>query len=72
MDMVERVARALRTDWEYASQEALRERARVIITAMREPTEAMLTAMPGDHEREVYLRDWQAMIDAALSESVAP
>ena len=84
-EMIERVARALRPDAmrlppsESLHQEAL-GLARVAIEAMREPTEAMVSAglfaphLPRDREMDpVIENDWAvtqyaAMIDAALGE----
>lgn len=81
IDMVERVAMALASDMEegfprYTQQRwdqltiparaAFRQRARVAIESMREPTDTMRQAgylVTVDDEVEVY----QAMIDAALT-----
>jgi hypothetical protein len=64
--------------WEQ-QQEPIREMWRTIqreaIEAMREPTEAMLSAAIGTNTaiRSPMWRDgWRAMIDAALAESDAP
>lgn len=42
---------------------------RAVLLALREPSEAMISAMPQDRNRPIYAEDvWQAMIDAALEE----
>lgn len=78
MDMIERVAMALASDMEEGfprftqqrwdqmtalARAAHRQRARVAIEAMREPTLAMRKVSTF----EAAERDWPAMIDAALS-----
>lgn len=59
--------------WEYQPErDHWYHYARAAITAMREPTEAMLD-VGGDwyveHPREDALEKWQAMIDAALADN---
>lgn len=80
MDMIERVARAIRRqkfertgrlkifDATNITQEELAE-ARAAIEAMREPTEEMISAacMTGEIDRPTHA--YVAMIDAALSQS---
>jgi hypothetical protein len=70
MNTVERVARAIveRDEWDDYSpalQDACRKMARRAIAAMREPSEAMLSAADAYvHQENV----WRRMIDAALTE----
>lgn len=46
------------------------EVARAVLEAIREPSEAMVEAIPDDRNTPIYAEDiWQAMIDAALAES---
>ena len=89
-EMIERVAMAIAADiedgfprftqqrWDELtelSRAAMRQRARVAITAMREPTEAMINVdVPlggyGWSDNDCYSADpaqvWQAMVDEAL------
>ncbi len=58
-------------EWDKLDDDTKAERVkqvRAVLTAIREPSEGMIAALPGDHEREVYVADWQTMIDAALTE----
>ena len=67
-EMIERVARAL---YEADGDDTINwpKLARAAIAAMREPTEAMLMESSCNAvETERLVRDWQAMIDAALEE----
>lgn len=79
MDMVEKVARAMREeldiDWPYRGHESLIDVARAAIAAMRDPSESMVEA--GGSAKYSARRDgvdrrtpaiWQAMIDVALGE----
>lgn len=50
-----------------AHQEPYRDDMRAAIYAMREPTEAMIGAMPHGHRGE-FLANWTAALDAAISE----
>lgn len=84
MNMVERVARALRRRWcidafdreSDIGWEGEINNARAAIAAMREPTEAMLDfgACHEDQDHEIFDEGhisrevWHAMIDAALME----
>lgn len=77
--MIERVAQAIAK--ECPCVDDARDAARVAIEAMREPTEAMTRALlflPDCKVNEVFPTAaevggiWRTMIDAALSEDVAP
>jgi hypothetical protein len=71
-DLVKRVARAIAKaanpmPWDMLDEDAVRSyhlQARAAIAAMREPTEAMIEAVP---DVMTASEAWQAMIDAALS-----
>lgn len=71
-EMVERVAtamaRAAKDNWDIPpqSEQTWRELARAAIEAMREPTEAMLSAGEPWSESNGLWRSWGAMIDEAL------
>lgn len=59
---VPRKERGLRESW--SAWMAFREEARAILHTMREPTRAMVRAVPGEYGDA----GWAAMIDAALAE----
>lgn len=67
-EMVERVAKAMRdslgVDWPYTGHEFLMDVAHAAITAMRNPTQAMLDAGPVKPYMDADV--WASMIDAAL------
>ncbi len=72
MTMVERVSRALRKSVDRHEVRLLDEQwnelARVAISAMREPTEAMLACEQRFLSEELgYAEIWRRMIDAALA-----
>lgn len=68
MNMIERVATAI-SGAPFPSKSSLRK-ARAAIEAMRDPTEGMKAAWLGPEPWDQdALKVWQAMIDAALSES---
>lgn len=74
-EMIERAAKALYDPWDHqlCSMERCRKLAREVMTAMREPTAAMIAAglatPDGPPERDFITPEdvvWRAMIDAAL------
>lgn len=75
-DNCDRVAKAFadharELSWDDADDEAreeYREEARLVIAAMREPTDGMLRATWANVDGDAK-SDWYAMIDAALKES---
>jgi hypothetical protein len=93
MDVIEKAARALAgwtpnvTRWEdvchdpkdaKALQASYRNNVRVVLLAIREPSEAMVAAGTEDSGIDGYVNDfhpivpWQAMIDAALECPATP
>lgn len=63
-EMIEKVARAIvKEDGSFTVIDYHRGLARAAIEAMREPTEAMLSAARKQHD---LVGTWQAMIEAAL------
>lgn len=72
-EMSERIAKALRGSWPSLPVEAGDMLARAALEAMREPTEAMITA--GDKAGILGTRGswavWKAMIDEALKSGVS-
>lgn len=71
--MIERIARLLAKEAGYNGDDAWRTReplARKIVGAMREPTEAMWSALyrAGENPELSTGERWTAMIDAALAE----
>ncbi len=64
--MVERVARVLAIEADHNNWEEFVPDARMAILAMREPTEAMLSALPYPGPEDYPTAIWQAMIDEAL------
>lgn len=69
--MIERVAQVLIARCERIGEDRLRETARVVVEAMREPTDAMAEAAylaSADGEIEMSADAWAVMIDAALAE----
>jgi hypothetical protein len=80
--MIERVAEAIEqvmrsngVEFE-AERSVMRDIAKAVLTAMRDPTEAMLSAAAFGSDqpaidaatRETVIDPWRAMIDAALAE----
>ena len=71
MTMIERVARALYNDYDWAKEKGMislmHNTAKTAIEAMREPTEKMIDA--GAYDLDMTIKtQYQNMIDAALKE----
>jgi hypothetical protein len=64
--MVEQVMEGLRPLMFEADDELIRKLARAAVEAMREPTDAMITAVP--FGEDTMREHWPLMIDAALAE----
>jgi hypothetical protein len=66
-EMVERVAKVLRDNFDPGWEPDFQEMARDAIKAMREPTDEMIWAAEQTHSEELAARfAWQSMIDVAI------
>lgn len=66
-EMVERVVGVLQGELRHEfTRDDLKEAARAAIAAMRQPTAAMLSALPYPGPEDYPTASWRAMIDAAL------